>query len=139
MIACVIPEAPRHLLQYDVANVMPVSIIHGLEVIEVDNHQPDGPVNTVELDQIFLQRLVEITPVLHARQAVRQRSMFEGLRPLGKILRDDLQLAAIQRIDSYLGVDQEQPASERRRQQPDRDVVQLVQPRNQFQGAPLKR
>src|SRR5690606_31300312 len=38
MISRVIPEAPRHLLQYDIANIVPVSIVHGLEVIEVDNH-----------------------------------------------------------------------------------------------------
>jgi hypothetical protein len=59
---------------------MAMRVVDLLEMIEVEDHQSDRLVDPAEFVEIFLQRIVEIAPVLHAGQAVGQRGVLQRFR-----------------------------------------------------------
>ena len=72
-------DRPQHL----VADIVAMRVVDLLEMVEVEDHQPDRLLDAAELLEIFLQRIVEIAPVLHAGQAVGQRRMLAAF-PSGR-------------------------------------------------------
>ena len=66
-------DCPQHL----VADIVTMCVVDLLEMIEIEDHQPDRLLDAAEFLEIFLQRIVEIAPVLHAGQTVGQRRMLQ--------------------------------------------------------------
>jgi hypothetical protein len=73
-------EAFGNPAQDFVTDIMPVGVIHRLEVIEIENHHTDRLVDGPECFEVFAQRFIEIAPVEHTGHGIGDRCVFEGLR-----------------------------------------------------------
>ncbi len=100
-------QAFRDGAQHLVADVVAVGVVDLLEMVEVEDHQPDRLVDPAELLEIFLQRIVEIAPVLHPGETVGQRGLFQRLRSGAERNSHGAQLALLPRVPPDHRVDEE--------------------------------
>src|SRR5690606_11779795 len=63
--------------QHFVSDVMSVGVVHLLEMVEIQYHQPDWLADAPEVVEVFPQRVIKVAAVLQARQTLRQRCLFK--------------------------------------------------------------
>ena len=61
-------QDPGELLQYRIARLMAVGVVHTLEAIQITQHHRDRLLEPARMTKRFLQALLQITPVVEPRE-----------------------------------------------------------------------
>ena len=92
-------EDARELLQYHIADLMAVGVVHTLEAIQITQHHRDGLSQSSRVFEHFIEALLEVASVVELRQRI-------GLRHLEQLAVHLRQLAlsffesVLQRLDA---------------------------------------
>ena len=73
------------LLQYHIAHLMAVGVVHALEAIQITHHHCQRLLEPPRVTEHFLQTLLQVTPIVESRQRIGLRHLEETCVDFGQL------------------------------------------------------